>query len=46
MTTQLKLSSSLDQDEIEDVLERKVKLDKSIKDLRNKLLSVKVNSEE
>ena len=46
LTTQLKLSSSLEQDEIQDLLERKVKLDKQIKELRSKLLLVKVNSEE
>ncbi len=46
LTTQLKLSNSLDPDEVQDLLERKVKLDKSIKELRSKLLLVKVNSEE
>ena len=46
LTTQLKLSNSLDPDEVQDLLERKVKLDKLIKELRSKLLLVKVNSEE
>ena len=46
LTTQLKLSNSLDPYEVQDLLERKVKLDKSIKELRSKLLLVKVNSEE
>ena len=46
LTTQLKLSGTLDPDEVQDLLERKVKLDISIKELRSKLLLVKVNSEE
>ncbi|MCI7607384.1 MAG: DNA primase [Spirochaetales bacterium] len=46
LTTQLKLSTTLDPDEVQDLLERKVKLDKLIKELRSKLLLVKVNSEE
>ena len=46
LTTQLKLSNTLDPDEVQDLLERKVKLDKLIKELRSKLLLVKVNSEE
>ena len=46
LTTQLKLSNTLDPDEVQDLLERKVKLDKLIRELRSKLLLVKVNSEE
>ena len=35
LTTQLKLSNTLDPEEVQDLLERKVKLDKLIRELRN-----------
>ena len=41
LTNQLKLSSSLDEDEMQDLLERKMKLDGQINELRDNLLSVK-----